>query len=88
MGKEGKDGIRLPVGIGIIMVLAVLGIALDQLADVIDYCQEEELRIGRIVMRSFSTLGWGALEWYLLDELWKYRKRQKTTKNNEEKQEA
>ena len=43
MGKEGKDGILLPVGIGIIMVLAVLGILLDQLAGVIDYCRDVEI---------------------------------------------
>lgn len=43
MGKEGKDGIRLPMPIVIVMVLAVLGIALDQLADVIDYCQDVEI---------------------------------------------
>ena len=88
MGKEGKDGILLPVPIVIITALAVLGVILNQLAGVIDYCREEEPRIIRIVMRSLSTLGWGFVEWCLLDELWEYRKRQKTTKNNEEKQEA
>lgn len=74
---EGKDGILLPVPIVIIIALAILGIILGQLADVIDYCQEEEPRIERIVMRSLSTLGWSFAEWYLLNELWEYRKQKK-----------
>lgn len=55
--KEKTDGIRLPVTVVIILVLAVLGIILGQVADVIDYCQEEEPRILRIVIRSISTFG-------------------------------
>lgn len=64
----------------IILVLAVLGIILGQVADVIDYCQEEEPRILRIVIRSISTFGWTLVEWYLLDEMWQYYRRKKVSK--------
>ncbi len=81
--KEKTDGIRLPVTIVIILALAVLGIILGQVADVIDYCQEEEPRILRIVIRSISTFGWALVEWYLLDEMWQYYRRKKVSKPHE-----
>lgn len=81
--KERSDGLRLPVTIVIILILAVLGITLSQLADLIDYCQEEEPRILRIVIRSISTFGWALVEWYLLDEMWQYYRRKKKTKSEE-----
>lgn len=81
--KERSDGLRLPVTIVIILVLAVLGITLSQLADLIDYCQEEEPRILRIVIRSISTFGWALVEWYLLDEMWQYYRRKKKTESEE-----
>lgn len=81
--KERTDGLRLPVTVVIILVLAVLGITLSQLADLIDYCQEEDPRILRIVIRSISTLGWALVEWYLLDEMWQYYRRKKKTESEE-----
>lgn len=81
--KERTDGLRLPVTVVIILILAVLGITLSQLADLIDYCQEEEPRILRIVIRSISTFGWALTEWYLLDEMWQYYRRKKKTKSEE-----
>lgn len=81
--KERTDGLRLPVTVVIILILAVLGITLSQLADLIDYCQEEEPRILRIVIRSISTFGWALVEWYLLDEMWQYYRRKKKTKSEE-----
>lgn len=85
--KEKTDGIGLPVTIVIILALAVLGIALGQVADVIDYCQEEQPRILRIVIRSISTLGWVLVEWYLLDEMWQYYRRKKVSKPHGEQPE-
>lgn len=81
--KERTDGLRLPVTVVIILILAVLGITLSQLADLIDYCQEEEPRILRIVIRSISTFGWALVEWYLLDEMWQYYRRKKKTESEE-----
>lgn len=81
--KERTDGLRLPVAVVIILVLAVLGITLSQLADLIDYCQEEEPPVLRIVMRSISTFGWALAEWYLLDEMWQYYRRKKKTESEE-----
>lgn len=81
--KERTDGLRLPVTVVIILILAVLGITLSQLADLIDYCQEEEPRILRIVIRSISTFGWALTEWYLLDEMWQYYRRKKKTESEE-----
>lgn len=81
--KERTDGLRLPVAVVIILVLAVLGITLSQVADIIDYCQEEEPPVLRIVMRSISTFGWALVEWYLLDEMWQYYRRQKKTESEE-----
>lgn len=75
--KERTDGLRLPVTVVIILILAVLGITLSQVADIIDYCQEEEPPVLRIVMRSISTFGWALVEWYLLDEMWQYYRRKK-----------
>lgn len=81
--KERTDGLRLPVTVVIILILAVLGITLSQVADIIDYCQEEEPRILRIVIRSISTFGWALAEWYLLDEMWQYYRRKKKTESEE-----
>ena len=85
--KEKTDGIGLPVTIVIILALAVLGIALGQVADVIDYCQEEQPRILRIVIRSMSTLGWALVEWFLLDKMWQYYRRKKASKPHGEQPE-
>lgn len=81
--KERTDGLRLPVTVVIILILAVLGITLSQLADLIDYCQEEEPRILRIVIRSISTFGWALAEWCLLDKMWQYYRRKKKTESEE-----
>ncbi len=81
--KEKTDGLQLSVTIVIILALAVLGITLGQAADVIDYCQEEEPPILRIVIRSISTFGWVLVEWYLLDEMWQYYRRKKKTESEE-----
>lgn len=81
--KEKTDGLQLSVTIVIILALAVLGITLGQAADVIDYCQEEEPPILRIVIRSISTFGWALVEWYLLDEMWQYYRRKKKTESEE-----
>lgn len=81
--KERTDGLRLPVTVVIILILAVLGITLSQVADIIDYCQEEEPPVLRIVMRIISTFGWALVEWYLLDEMWQYYRRKKKTESEE-----
>ena len=75
--EEKKDGILLPAGTVGLLAIVVLLVIIGQVSDVWDYFQEEEIRYGRVIMESLSTLGWGILDWYLWAEVWDHHKRKK-----------
>ena len=73
--NKSQSSILLPRGIVILSAVAVLCVIIDLIGGLIEYFQDDKLRIVRIITRCFSILGWGLVEWYIMDKLWKTRKR-------------
>lgn len=80
------NDILVPRGIVILSTVAILCVIIDLIGGLIEYFQDENLRIVRIIMRCFSILGWGLVEWYLMDKLWETRKRGKHTPQSKQKE--
>ena len=75
--RANNNGILLPRGIVILSAVAVLCVIIDLIGGLIEYFQDDKLRIVRIITRCFSILGWGLVEWYIMDKLWETRKKGK-----------
>ena len=58
--------------------VAILCVIADLISGLIEYFQDDTLRIVRIIIRCFTILGWSAVEWYIVCELWETRKKRKT----------
>ena len=80
MGEETKtrNSISLPRGIVMLCAVAILCVIADLIGGLIEYFQNDTLRIVRIIIRCFTILGWSAVEWYIVSELWETRKKRKT----------
>lgn len=72
-----KAGIVLPTGTVIVLGLAVLCIIFDLAEGLMQYVQDGNASVLRIVMRSLGLLGWMTVEWYIVSKLLEYRKRNK-----------
>lgn len=81
-----QSSILLPRGIVILSAVAVLCVIIDLIGGLIEYFQDDKLRIVRIITRCFSILGWGLVEWYIMDQLWKTRKRGKHTSQSKQEE--
>ena len=81
MGEETKtrNSISLPRGIVMLCAVAILCVIADLIGGLIEYFQNDTLRIVRIIIRCFTILGWSAVEWYIVSELWETRKKKKNT---------
>lgn len=84
--RANNNGILLPRGTVILSAVAVLCVIIDLIGGLIEYFQDDKLRIVRIIMRCFSILGWGLVEWYIMDKLWKTRKRGKHTSQSKQEE--
>ena len=74
--EEGEpNGIFLPRGIVILCAVAILCVIIDLIGGLVEYFQDDTLRIMRIITRCFSILGWSVVEWYIVNELWETRKK-------------
>ena len=74
--EEGEpNGIFLPRGIVILCAVAILCVIIDLIGGLVEYFQDDTLRIMRIITRCFSILGWSVVEWYIINELWETRKK-------------
>lgn len=56
--RANNNGILLPRGIVILSAVAVLCVIIDLIGGLIEYFQDDKLRIVRIITRCFSILGW------------------------------
>lgn len=81
-----QSSILLPRGIVILFAVAVLCVIIDLIGGLIEYFQDDKLRIVRIITRCFNILGWGLVEWYIMDKLWKTRKRGKHTSQSKQEE--
>lgn len=84
--NKSQSSILLPRGIVILSAVAVLCVIIDLIGGLIEYFQDDKLRIVRIITRCFSILGWGLVEWYIMDQLWKTRKRGKHTSQSKQEE--
>ena len=84
--NKSQSSILLPRGIVILSAVAVLCVIIDLIGGLIEYFQDDKLRILRIITRCFSILGWGLVEWYIMDQLWKTRKRGKHTSQSKQEE--
>lgn len=84
--NKSQSSILLPRGIVILFAVAVLCVIIDLIGGLIEYFQDDKLRIVRIITRCFSILGWGLVEWYIMDKLWKTRKRGKHTSQSKQEE--
>lgn len=84
--RANNNGILLPRGMVILSAVAILCVIIDLIGGLIEYLQDDNLRIVRIIMRCFSILGWGLVEWYLMDKLWETRKRGKHTPQSKQEE--
>ncbi|MDO4164861.1 MAG: hypothetical protein Q4D56_10855 [Bacteroides sp.] len=75
--ETGKTSIVLPTGTVIVLGLAVLCIIFDLAEGLMQYVQDGNASVLRIVMRSLGLLGWATVEWYIVSKLLEYRKRNK-----------
>lgn len=72
-----RNSISLPRGIVMLCAVAILCVIADLIGGLIEYFQNDTLRIVRIIIRCFTILGWSAVEWYIVSELWETRKKRK-----------
>ena len=79
--NKSQSSILLPRGIVILSAVAVLCVIIDLIGGLIEYFQDV-----RIITRCFSILGWGLVEWYIMDKLWKTRKRGKHTSQSKQEE--
>ncbi|MDN0078555.1 hypothetical protein QVO32_03905 [Bacteroides gallinaceum] len=84
--NKSQSSILLPRGIVILFAVAVLCVIIDLIGGLIEYFQDDKLRIVRIITRCFNILGWGLVEWYIMDKLWKTRKRGKHTSQSKQEE--
>ncbi|MDN0047843.1 hypothetical protein QVO10_00305 [Bacteroides gallinaceum] len=84
--RANNNGILLPRGIVILSAVAVLCVIIDLIGGLIEYFQDDKLRIVRIITRCFSILGWGLVEWYIMDKLWETRKKGKVTPSSKQEE--
>lgn len=80
--EEEKSGIILPSGIVVMAIVAILCVIISLIGSLVEYCQTNNINMLRALMRILSILGWSAVEWYLVDKWWEYRKQKKTNKQN------
>ena len=73
--QQTRKGIFLPRGIVILCAVAILCVIIDLIGGLVEYFQDDTLRIVRIITRCFSILGWSVVEWYIANELWETRKK-------------
>lgn len=75
MGKKGNSiYIKLPESIVQLGAIAILFVIIDLTGGLIDYIQEPEMRIGRIIMRSIGILGWSGVEYLAINVIWQNHK--------------
>ena len=76
--EEGEpNGIFLPRGIVILCAVSILCVIIDLIGGLVEYFQDDTLRIVRIITRCFSILGWSVVEWYIVSKLRETRKKDK-----------
>lgn len=66
--------IKVPKSVIQLGAIAILFVIIDLIGGLIDYIQEPEMRISRIIMRSISILGWTCVEYLAIDAIWQNHK--------------
>lgn len=68
--KNDSTYIKVPKSVVQLGAIAILFVIIDLIGGLIDYIQEPEMKIGRIIMRSISILGWSCVEYLAIDAIW------------------
>lgn len=72
--EDDSTYIKVPKSVVQLGAIAILFVIIDLIGGLIDYIQEPEMRISRIIMRSISILGWSGVEYLAINVIWQNHK--------------